>query len=370
MTTAPEFDELVERLAREADEGFFHTAAQVAVFVDGEVVCDAAVGRTYLDEPFTTSTLSALYCTAKPVLTAAVLRLVADDELSLDDRIADVVEVELPAWMGERTVEQVLGHTAGLHAPAAVVSRILPASARFDWLRTYDAPPGWRFGLDRSYSEWAGWYLLGLAVEGLAEEPFDAYAARAVVGPYLSAGKDPVDPADLVLRIVDDPAQLARLSATYDLAGLRPVPLLAEVGPRTAAEWNPAFGAYGTMRALAQFYAGLLADLDGAGTVLPQDLLADAVEPRLPVTEDVTLGRPAGFGLGFMTNLDSHHFGEHLGPRSFGHAGQGGSCFAFADPDRGVAVALLCNAGLDADTALGFRRAALTDAVLRAVDAL
>jgi len=355
VTVAPEFEELVERLGREADEGFFHTAAQVAVVVDGELVCDAAVGRTHYHEPFTTSTLSALYCTAKPVLTAAMLRLVADDEVSLDDRLADVVEVELPAWMGARTVEQVLGHTAGLHVPAAIISRILPASARFEFLCSHDAPPG------------AGWYLLGLALEGLTGESFDQYAHRAVVEPYLAGA---VDPADLVLRIVDDPAQLARVSATYDLAGIRPVPLLAEVGPRTASEWNPAFGAYGTMRALAQFYAGLLADLDGAGTVLPADLLAEAVAPRLPLTDDVTLGRPAGFGLGFMTSLESHYFGEHLGQRAFGHAGQGGSCFAFADPDRHVAVALLCNAGLDADTALGFRRAALTDAVLRAVDAL
>ncbi|MFM7068461.1 MAG: serine hydrolase domain-containing protein [Actinomycetes bacterium] len=367
MTIAPEFEDFVAQLEREAAEGFFHTGAQVAVVADGELVLDAAVGTTHRDEPITTESLFALYCTAKPVLAAAALRLIADDELSLDDCLGDVVEPSLPAWMAERTIEQVLAHTAGLHAPQAVASRVIPERDRLDWLRSFEAPPGWRFGVDRSYSEWAGWYLLGLAVEGAAEQPFDEYAARQVVSGYLEPAGVPVD--DLTLRIPTDRGdQLARVAVTYDLAGPHPVPLLAEAGAQTAAEWNPSFGAYGTMSALVELYAGLLADLDGAELVLPQDLLEFAVASRLPLTDDVTLGRPVAFGLGVMTTLSSHHFGDRVSDRAFGHAGQGGSCFAFADPARDVAVALLCNAGLDADTALGFRRAALTDAILRVVD--
>ena len=48
--------------------------------------------------PSQRTTLSALYCTAKPIVAVAVLRLVAEDELSLDDRLGDVVD-DLPATL-------------------------------------------------------------------------------------------------------------------------------------------------------------------------------------------------------------------------------------------------------------------------------
>ena len=104
-----------------------------------------------------------------------------------------------------------------------------------------------------------------------------------------------------------------------------------------------------------------------AEVVLPPDLLADAVTARLPLNHDVTLDRDAGFGLGFMTPLSSHFFGDGPSPRAFGHAGQGGTSFAMADPDNGVVLSVLFNAGLDADTALSFRRVNLVDAVYRAL---
>jgi CubicO group peptidase (beta-lactamase class C family) len=357
------FSELVERIGDEADEGFFHTAAQLVVVQEGECVLDAAVGRTHLHEPFTRDTLSALYCTAKPLVAVAVLRLIAEDELSLDDRLGDVIE-DLPAdWIAERTIEQVLGHTAGLHVMNTVLARILPERSREPWLYASEPPVAWRFGRDRAYAEFGGWFVLGRVIESLTARPFDAYVREAVLDPYGVA----VD--DLVLRF--DEARFERLhdriSATFDLTMDQPVPLLAEVGPETACEWNPAFGSYGTMTAMATFYQGLLDDLDGADRVLPADLLADATTARLPLNHDVTLDRDAGFGLGFMTPLSSHYFGDGPSARAFGHAGQGGTSFAMADPEPGIVVAVLFNAGLDADTALSFRRVNLVDSVYRAL---
>jgi CubicO group peptidase (beta-lactamase class C family) len=355
---------LVERLEGEAEEGFFHTAAQVVVRRGGETLLDASVGRTHLHEPFTDDTLSALYCTAKPVVAVAVLRLIAEDELSRDDRLGDVVD-DLPAsWIADRTIEQVLGHTAGLHVVNTILARILPPRSRQTWVDASTPPEGWRFGTDRAYSEFGGWFMLGRVIESLTEEPFDRYVRRAVLDPYGVAADD------LVLRIEgDEHARLApRISATLDLTMDQPVPLLAEVGPETAAEWNPSFGAYGTMGAMATFYEGLLADLSGADVVLPAELLTEATATRGPILEDVTLGRPAGFGLGFMTPLSSHFFGDGPSERAFGHAGQGGTSFAMADPEHDLVAAVLFNAGLDADTALSFRRVHLVDAIYRGLD--
>lgn len=366
MTTivSDPFADLVERIEGEAEEGFFHTGAQLVVTRGRERLLDVAVGHTHLREPFGRDTLSALYCTAKPLVAVAVLRLIAEDELSLHDRLGDVVE-DLPAqWIADRTIEQVLGHTAGLHVVNTILARILPERSREGWVYASEPPVGWRFGVDRSYAEFGGWFMLGKVIEALTDEPFDSYVRTKVLDPY------GVPATDLVVRFDEESytQQRPRISATFDLTMDRPVPLLAEVGPETACEWNPAFGAYGTMGAMATFYEGLLDDLAGAERVLPQELLREAVTARLPLTQDVTLGREAGFGLGFMTPLSSHHFGNRPSEGAFGHAGQGGTSFAMADPERDATVAVLFNAGLDADTALSFRRVNLVDAVYRALD--
>jgi CubicO group peptidase (beta-lactamase class C family) len=357
------FAPIIARIDAEAEDGLFHTAAQVVVVYDGEVVCDAAVGTTHLHDPFRRDTLSALYCTAKPLLTLATLRLVADDELSLDDRLGDVVEdIETP-WIADRTIEQVLGHTAGLHGLGSVVARVLPERSRWSWITSFPPPPGWRFGVDRAYAEFAGWYLLGRVIESLVGEGYHTYVERTVLTPY------GVDTDDLVVRF--DPERFARLrsrvSASLDLTGHRPIPLLAEVGVETACEWNPAFGAYGTMGALAAFYEGVRADVAGAGVVVPADLLRHAATPRLPETFDPTLDRDACFGLGLMAPMSAHRFGDAPSKEAFGHGGQGGTSFGFVDPPNRLVVAALFNAGLDAETALDYRRRQLTDAVYRAL---
>jgi CubicO group peptidase (beta-lactamase class C family) len=357
------FAPLLARLDADAEEGLFHTAAQIVVVHAGERVCDAAVGTTHLHEPFRPDTLSALYCTAKPLVTLAVLRLVADDELSLDDRVGDVVEGIDAAWIADRTIEQLLGHTAGLHGLGSIVARVLPERSRWSWITSFPPPPGWRFGTDRAYAEFAGWYLLGRVVESLTGEAYDTYLERAVLEPY------GVDRADLVVRF--DPPRFAqhrgRISATLDLTGHRPIPLLAEVGVETACEWNPAFGAYGTMGALASFYEGIRNDLAGAGLVVPADLLRHAATPRLPERFDPTLDRDACFGLGFMAPMSAHRFGDAPSPEAFGHAGQGGTSFGFVDPPNQLVVAVLFNAGLDAETSLDYRRRHITDGVYRAL---
>ena len=359
------FAELVERIAGEAEEGLFHTAAQLTVRRDGEVLVDVATGRTHRHEPYRTDTLASLYCTAKPIIAVAVLRLVAEEELSLDDRLGDVVDGLTTPWIAERTIAEVLDHTAGLHSVNTVLARVLPPSLRVGWLHAAEPPAVWRFGLDRAYAEFGGWFLLGEAIESLTGVPFDRYCREAVLGPY------GVPDADLWLRVgpEDHPSVGPRISVTYDLTMDHPVPLLAEAGPETAGEWNPAFGSYGCTSAIALFYDGLLADLGGAGLVLPAELLEEAVRVRTPIQHDVTLGREAGFGLGFMTPLSTHVFGRRPSDRGFGHAGQGGTSFAFADPDAGVSVAVLFNAGLDADTGLTFRRVTLVDSLYRALDA-
>jgi hypothetical protein len=68
-----------------------------------------------------------------------------------------------------------------------------------------------------------------------------------------------------------------------------------------------------------------------------------------------------------MAPLSSHFFGDAPSAVAFGHAGQGGTSFAMADPEHDLVLAVLFNAGLDADTALSFRRVNLVDAIYRSL---
>jgi CubicO group peptidase (beta-lactamase class C family) len=84
-------------------------------------------------------------------------------------------------------------------------------------------------------------------------------------------------------------------------------------------------------------YAGTIGEVGGVRVLSPASVMQS--------TETQSEGRdrilliPTRFGLGFMLNSD---FSPLLGPRSFGHAGAGGS-LGFADPDSGVAFGYVMN---------------------------
>ncbi|HEY7373789.1 MAG TPA: serine hydrolase domain-containing protein [Polyangia bacterium] len=93
----------------------------------------------------------------------------------------------------------------------------------------------------------------------------------------------------------------------------------------------PSYNGIGTARAIARHYAALIGEIDGARILAPQTLAAAcAVQSDGP---DRVFGAHTRCGLGFVLPPS---LGVASGPRSFGHAGSGGS-LGFADPAAGVA---------------------------------
>jgi CubicO group peptidase (beta-lactamase class C family) len=355
-----DLDDVVARFVDDTSQRWAHSGAQLVVTVDGSTVADVATGVGHRDQPFRSDTISALYCTAKPLVAVAVLEQVALGELSLDDRVGDVVD-SYDGWIAQRRIDEVLSHTAGLHVLDEITPRILPESLRGPVVASLSPPQGWRFGVDGSYAPFAGWWLLGQVLEELTGQTF-----QQVVADMLA--RYGVDPTTLTagFDLTSWEAARPRLSATYDFTRDPAIPLLAEVGPQTACEWNPAYGGYGTAGGLAAFYEALRRDLDGAEVVVPAELLRTATTPR-SATEDVKLGRMASFGLGFMCDLEGHHFGARVAASSFGHSGQGGTSWAFCDPDARLVVAAVFNGAADEDTALRYRRAVLVTSIYQAL---
>jgi hypothetical protein len=146
---------------------------------------------------------------------------------------------------------------------------------------------------------------------------------------------------------------LPRLGVNYDLTDyMQGFPMVMERTPRWCCETNPAHGGYTTARDLATFYDGLLVRLDGGG---PDELaspgaLATATSAVRPRVFDEVLDRECEYGLGFMTDLAHHAFGPMCSPSSFGHSGNVGSSFAFADPEHDLAVAVVFNGIVDSES--------------------
>lgn len=99
----------------------------------------------------------------------------------------------------------------------------------------------------------------------------------------------------------------------------------------------PAANGITTARSLARMYAAQVGEVDGVR------LMNDATVANAIVEQsngpDAVLMIPTRFGLGFFLQSG---FSPLMGPRSFGHAGAGGS-LGFADPDAGIGFGYVMN---------------------------
>ena len=104
----------------------------------------------------------------------------------------------------------------------------------------------------------------------------------------------------------------------------------------------PSTNGHGNARAVARLFSALAGDglLDGVH-VLGPEMVARAAEEQVH-GDDIVLGRPTRFGLGFQLTMAARPLGPN--PRAFGHFGAGGS-LGFADPDAQVAFAYAMNQG-------------------------
>jgi CubicO group peptidase (beta-lactamase class C family) len=102
----------------------------------------------------------------------------------------------------------------------------------------------------------------------------------------------------------------------------------------------PAANGVTNARSMARMYAATIGAVEGsdAGPLLTPDQVA-AASTVLTSGADQVLFFETTFGLGFMT---SSPFSPYGGPRSFGHAGAGGSV-GFADPENAIGFGYVVN---------------------------
>ncbi len=306
-------------------------------------------------------TLVDTYSVLKPVAAVLALLLVESGGLSLDAPLAGIWPALADEHKSRLSLRQVLAHRAGLPAVRAT----LDPEAMYDWdgmcAALADSAPWWIPDTGHGYHVNTFGFLAGEPVRRATGMPFGEALRELITGPLdldlhvgladddlgrvadidtpslpPRSGAEPDDDAPLpepTLPDPDDEHALMLLHAYFNPPGLSGIGVMNTDAWRKAA--IPSTNGHATARAVAAFYDALL---PRAHERLLGAALLDEATSTHSEGDDIVLGRPTRFGLGFSLHQDGRPVG--VSPASFGHYGYGGS-LGFADPDADVACAYL-----------------------------
>ncbi|HEX4196043.1 MAG TPA: serine hydrolase domain-containing protein [Caulobacteraceae bacterium] len=323
--------------------------ASFCVFKDGEKVVDLWGGHVDAarSRPWERDTLVNVWSTTKGVMALCVARLNDQGLLENDRPVADYWPEFAANGKGKVTVAQLFSHQAGLAGPG----RQLTEADMLDTDRMAELmaaePPHWPIGTRSGYHA----FSIGPLGDGL----FKRVTGKSV-GQYFRdeigapAGADfhmglAADQDARVAEIMHDEFPQSGGVETFNefqrLAQVN-VPIRFEMANLRAwrAQGTPSAGGTGNARGLASLYSALVTDRRLGGVELVSQAALDAATTVQIENEDLVLRFPISWGVGFAVNKAMGVYGPN--PRAFGHHGWGGS-FAFADPDRRLAIAYAMN---------------------------
>jgi CubicO group peptidase (beta-lactamase class C family) len=329
--------------------------AAVAVFHEGELVVDAWVGaRDAYGSPWASDSIVMGFSTTKGVIATTVHRLVDHGLLDYDDTVATYWPEFAAAGKERVTVRHLLSHSAGLHQLRGVID---DAYEMLDWdlvcSRLAAETPRYEPGTRHGYHGITFGFLVGEVIRRVTgttvAEAVQAEIAKPLGLDGLSIGVPPADRgrvAELIVhfgnaeRAETFARRASRLSIlkpaidTFMVSGADR--LFPSIDMLDAAV--PAINGYFTARSLARLYAAL------AGNGVFEGTRFLSVETLRRATRIQSTGRDLVVGFPMRWRLGYHLAATTRGvlPNGFGHFGFGGSG-AWADPDRNLAVAFVCN---------------------------
>ena len=356
-------------------EAGLHIGVQVYVSLESRVLADFGIGESRPDIAMTPGTVMLWMSATKPVGAVAIAQLWERGQLALDDPIALHIPEFTQNGKETITIRHVLTHTAGIrwietgwpNTPwEQIIAKICAMRMERDW------SPGKKAG----YSVYSTWFLLGELVRRLDGRNYAQYVREEIFEPLGMNDSWIAMPTD-VYRSYG-----TRLGIMQKTEGGQ----VSDLGMDTEAACTnarPSGSGHGPMRELGRFYEMLLnggtlqprakregeapAEPDGvargvlgsAGAspshtrnarriISPQTAEALVARHRAGMY-DLTFKHIMDWGLGFVLNSNQYGpdtvpygYGPHASPRTYGHSGYQSSA-AFADPEHGLAVAIVCN---------------------------
>jgi CubicO group peptidase (beta-lactamase class C family) len=334
--------------------------AAFALFVGGTKMVDiwGGVADVKKDREWDSATLTLVYSASKGI-TAIVAHLLAQrGELDLDAPVVSYWPEFGTEGKQNMPVRWLLSHRAGLPTFERRITREEALAWEPAVIALAAQHPLWEPGTTYGYHALTYGWLVGEVIRratgrslsqilaedisrplgldlwiGLpASEESRVSRLIAATPPVLDEAALAVIPSDQLRRIREstDPSSLAfrTLNPTHPPFNFNKAALhAAELGAANAIT---------TARALAKLYASTMGEVDGMRLLGPATVAAATKEQSSGI--DFVMGVPSRFGTGFQLPFD----GSLMGPRSYGHAGAGGS-LAFADPETGVAFAYVMN---------------------------
>ena len=311
----------IDGVVRQAIDNGRIPGAVVLVGQDGHILFEKAYGHRSLEprpEPMTLGTRFDLASLTKAVVTApAVLILVQDGKVSLDDPISNY----LPDF-GRRgketvTVRQVLTHYSGL-APFFRLETKGPGAALAVIDKIYNSDLSARPGSQFIYSD-LGFILLGKLIEAVSGESLDRFVHSRIFSPLqmVETGFSP------------HPGERHPIAPTEKgddetfLRGRVHDPLASTMGGVAGHA-----GLFSNARDLSRYCRMLLnqGSLEGAWVLQPR-LVRQMVSPQSPPD------KPDIRGLGWdIQSRYSSPKGAHFSPQSYGHTGFTGTSL-WLDPE-------------------------------------
>lgn len=305
-------------------------AAAVLVQRRGERLLEHAAGFARRD-PRTPVALDAIWAVAsvsKPVAAAAVLKLVDDGKLALDQPVTEI----LPEFGPDRErirVRHLLNHTSGMSDdwPTRDAVRALGLTGALARVRLLFEP-----GTACAYST-NGYTLLAPLVERVTGLSFEEHARQRVLAPLgmHDSSFHPPEPWG------------ARIPAVYDASGA-----LNEWWsfPQRRDPMGPGAGLSSTLRDLAAFGQAFVEGGHGLLSLPAYRAMTSLQTPGLRNLD----GQPQSWGLGWYLHCDdppANGFAGMLSRSAFAHGGATGTWLA-VDPAEGLVIVLMANQlGLD-----------------------
>ena len=318
-----------------------HSGAQIYASVNGRVAANFAVGKAAAGVAMSTDSLVPWLSNSKPLGAVALAQLRERGLLDFDDRVAGFIpEFTRDGKSGkdEITLRHILTHTAGLSIFAdfpeaswdGIIATICAAGVQDDWV----------VGDTAGYDPRTSWYILGEVVRRVDGRDYGRYVREEIF--------EPIGMLDSWMSMTR--AQFAEYG---DRNALLPITDGEQSSmayyEKRAGQMAPAGSARGPISELGRFYEAMLAGFRGTDTtVLRADSVKLLASRHRTGKPDLTMQYVMDWGLGFQ--IDSkryapthpYGFGRHASDSTFGHGGMQSSN-AFADPDRGLAVAFFFN---------------------------
>jgi CubicO group peptidase (beta-lactamase class C family) len=320
--------------------------AAVVVRESGTEICAREAGEARPGVPVAADTLFGLASVTKPITAAAVMTLVDDGLISLEEPIARFVPEFAatapegnPQWEAARrliTVRQALAHLTGLPEdlpPGALRLRDLPDLATItDHL--IGLPLQFEPGTALRYSN-AGYALLGRVIERATGRDVWDYARERLL--------DPMGLKGIVAR--PGPAVTERVAHLTDASspGTDHESYNSPYWRNLAMPWG---GLFGTARDLATFAEAFTTGADLPLSVRARELMtedhAGGVSGGLASLKLVWT--PAHWGLGWEVKGSKrrHWTGDYTSPLTFCHWGAAGTLL-WSDPAAKVTAAIFAN---------------------------